>query len=85
MPAPPDRAYAAATGALATLLGVSIAAARRRVDQQAAREGIQDSPGRVAIAERMIEAARSGSEAQGALLDALLTAEAGEQNFLDED
>jgi hypothetical protein len=85
MPAPPDRAYAAATGALATLLGVSIAAARRRVDQQAAREGIRDTPGRVALAERMIEAARCGSQAQGELLDALLTAETAEQNFLDED
>jgi hypothetical protein len=39
----------------------------------------------VALAERMIEAARCGSQAQGELLDALLTAEAAEQNFLDED
>ncbi len=55
MPAPIDRAYATVTGQLATLLGVSIAAARRRVDQQAAREGTRETGGRVAIAERMIQ------------------------------
>jgi hypothetical protein len=85
MPAPTDRAYAIASGRLATLLGVSIAAARRRVDQQAAREGVRDSAGRVAIAERMITEAEGNGARQSRLLDGLLTAEGHEANYLDED
>ena len=85
MPAPTDRAYATVTGNLASLLGISIASARRRVDQQAAREEIRDISGRVAIAERMIEQASGSSQAQTRLLDSLLTAETNEANYLDED
>lgn len=85
MPAPTDRAYAIASGRLATLLGVSIAAARRRVDQQAAREGVRDAAGRVTIAERMITEAEGNGDRQSLLLDGLLTAETSEANFLDED
>ncbi|MCP9772978.1 hypothetical protein KBY66_10115 [Synechococcus sp. Tobar12-5m-g] len=85
MPAPTDRAYAAVTGSLASLLGISIASARRRVDQQAAREEVRDAGGRVAIAERMIELARGSTQEQTRLLDSLLTAESDEANYLDED
>ena len=85
MPAPTDRAYATATGNLACLLGISIASARRRVDQQAAREEIRETGGRVAIAERMIELARGSCREQSQLLDSLLTAETDEANYLDED
>ena len=85
MPAPTDRAYAIATGSLACLLGISIASARRRVDQQAAREEIRDTGGRVALAERMIAQARGSRAAQTQLLNGLLTAERDEANYLDED
>jgi hypothetical protein len=85
MPAPTDRAYAAATGNLACLLGISIASARRRVDQQAAREEIRETGWRVAIAERMIELARGSCREQSQLLDSLLMAETEEANYLDED
>ncbi len=85
MPAPTDRAYATATGRLATLLGISIAAARRRVDQQAAREETRDAAGKVTIAERMILAAHGEADRQGQLLDSLLTAKPSEGYFLDED
>ncbi|MCT0219340.1 hypothetical protein KQ304_10085 [Synechococcus sp. CS-1329] len=85
MPAPIDRAYATVTGQLATLLGVSIAAARRRVDQQAAREGTRAQGERITIAERMIQEAQTGSRAQGQLLDALLVAEDDESGFMVED
>lgn len=85
MPAPIDRAYATVTGQLATLLGVSIAAARRRVDQQAAREGTRELGGRVAIAERMIQESKEAARAQGQLLDALLVAEDDESGFMLED
>ncbi|MCP9819033.1 MAG: hypothetical protein WBN80_05385 [Prochlorococcaceae cyanobacterium] len=85
MPAPIDRAYATVTGQLATLLGVSIAAARRRVDQQAAREGTRSPDERITIAERMIQEAQGGARAQGQLLDALLVAEDDESGFMVED
>ncbi|MBC1259745.1 hypothetical protein FQK07_00400 [Synechococcus sp. BSF8S] len=85
MPAPIDRAYATVTGQLATLLGVSIAAARRRVDQQAAREGTRETGGRVAIAERMIQESQGAARTQGQLLDALLVAEDDESGFILED
>ncbi len=85
MPAPIDRAYATVTGQLATLLGVSIAAARRRVDQQAAREGTRSPDERITIAKRMIQEAQGGARAQGQLLDALLVAEDDESGFMVED
>ena len=85
MPAPIDRAYATVTGQLATLRGVSIAAARRRVDQQAAREGTRSPDKRITIAERMIQEAQGGARAQGQLLDALLVAEDDESGFMVED
>jgi hypothetical protein len=85
MPAPIDRAYATVTGQLATLLGISIAAARRRVDHQAAREGVRELSERIAIAERMIQGAQDGARAQGRLLDSLLTAEDDEGNYMLED
>lgn len=85
MPVPPNRAYAVATGNLATLLGISISSARRRVDLQAAREEVRDAAGRVVIAERLIEAARADALSQARLLDELLVAKPSESNFLDED
>ncbi|MCX5932695.1 MAG: hypothetical protein NTW83_12955 [Cyanobacteria bacterium] len=85
MPAPIDRAYATVTGQLATLLGVSIAAARRRVDQQAAREGTRAADERITIAERMIQEAQGGARAQGQLLDELLVAEDDDSGFMVED
>ncbi|MCP9800370.1 hypothetical protein [Synechococcus sp. RedBA-s] len=85
MPAPIDRAYATVTGQLATLLGVSIAAARRRVDQQAAREGTRAAGERITIAERMIQEAQGGARAQGQLLDELLVAEDDDSGFMVED
>jgi hypothetical protein len=85
MPVPPNRAYAVATGHLATLLGISISSARRRVDLQAARDSVRDAAGRVVIAERLIEAARADALSQERLLDQLLVAKPSESNFLDED
>jgi hypothetical protein len=85
MAAIPDRHYNAACGRLAGWLGISIASARRRVDIRAAQEGLSDTPGRIALAERMLaEAQASGINTQ-ALLDAQLMALSSEENFMTED
>ncbi|MFM8524377.1 MAG: hypothetical protein ACKOCM_01950 [Cyanobacteriota bacterium] len=80
-----DRAYTQVCSRLATLLSISIAAARRKVELAAVREGIRDRDGKVAVAERLIEATSSSGESHGALLDGLLEAVASEMNFMDED
>ncbi|APD48327.1 hypothetical protein KQ302_13010 [Synechococcus sp. CS-602] len=85
MPAPTDRAYATITGNLASLLGISIASARRRVDQRAAKAEIRDIAGRVAMAEQMVEELSGSRQEQVRLLDSLLIAESDEANYLDED
>ena len=80
-----DRAYTQVCSRLATLLSISIAAARRKVELAAVREGVRDSQGKIAVAERLIEAASSSADSHGALLDDLLVAVASEMNFMDED
>ena len=80
-----DRAYTQVCSRLATLLSISIASARRKVELAAVREGIRDTPGKLAVAERLIETASSSGESHGALLDDLLEAVASEMNFMDED
>jgi hypothetical protein len=85
MAAPTNHAYAVACGRLATLLNVSLASARRRVDLMAAQEGLRAIEAKIELAERLTEEARPGSAAHGLLLDELLEAEQSEANFLDED
>jgi hypothetical protein len=80
-----DRAYSAACGRLAVQLSVSLAAARRKVDIRAAREGLRDNDAKIALAERMLnEAIESGFDT-GAMLDQQLKALASEENFMTED
>ena len=80
-----DQAFMTTCGRLATLLNLSAATARQRVDYQAAQEGIRDAAGKLILAERMLEAAKLGSVKQGKLLDAQLNALESEANFMDED
>jgi len=63
--------FVVACGELARLMGVSLAAARRRVDQAAAAAGRCDRAGRLVMAYSMLERERE-SEPRGPLLDALL-------------
>ncbi|MFN9631657.1 MAG: hypothetical protein ACK59A_15725 [Cyanobacteriota bacterium] len=85
MSAIPDRNYNAACGRLAGWLGISIAAARRRVDIRASQEGLSDTAARIALAERMLaEAQASGVDTQ-ALLAAQLGALSSEEDFMTED
>ena len=85
MPAIPDRDYNAACGRLAGWLGVSIAAARRRVDIRASQEGLSDTPARIALAERMLAEAQGSGVDYLALLGAQLGALSSEENFMTED
>jgi len=80
-----DRAYTQVCSRLATLMSISIAAARRKVELAAIREGVRDGQGKLAVAERLIESVSSSDESHGALLDGLLEAVASEMNFMDED
>ncbi|MEB3264178.1 MAG: hypothetical protein VKJ66_07395 [Synechococcus sp.] len=81
----PDRNYNAACGKLASRLGVSLASARRQVDVRAAREGIRDTAGKIALAVAMLEEVIASGVNNEALLSALLGAVSSEENFLDED
>lgn len=85
MPAIPDREYNAACGRLAGWLGVSIAAARRRVDIRAAQEGLRETAARIALAEQMLAEAKASGVDHQALLDAQLGALSSEENFMTED
>nr|YP_002049257.1 hypothetical protein PCC_0619 [Paulinella chromatophora]ACB43047.1 hypothetical protein PCC_0619 [Paulinella chromatophora] len=80
-----DRAYVTACSQLACLLSISLAAARRKVDYVAAKEGLRDNVGRLMIAERILTEVQSGKQDEGELLDSLLKAVKSEENFLLED
>lgn len=85
MPGLSDRGYAAACARLATHLGVSLGSARRRVEIQAAREGIRDPAGRQELAERLLAEAQASGIDRAALLDAQLEAEEQDERFMLED
>lgn len=80
-----DRAYSIACGKLASLLGVSLAAARRKVDIRTAQQGQKDLPARLANAETMLaEFTASGTDHHG-LLTAQLGTVGNDDNFMVED
>jgi hypothetical protein len=81
----PDRAYNAACGRLASALGVSLAAARRRVDIKAAQAGLHDTAAKLALAEELLTEAQANSAGNQALLSSLLEAVSSEENFMTED
>jgi hypothetical protein len=85
VPAIPDRLFNAACGRLASQLGISLAAARRRVEIRAAREGCRSTAERLDLAERMLEEARAGGEDRAALFDAQLGAVGSDEHFMLED
>ena len=85
MAAPQDKDYATACGRLATALSISIAAARRKVDLVASREGVRDSAGRLLVAQRLLLESQGVGEESRQLLDVLLEAVAEEANYLGDD
>ena len=82
-----DRDYLRLCAELASLLSISQASARRRVDQQAARDGARDVVTRKAVAHCLLEAAKAEQEqsSAGRNLDTLLEAEPKDEHFMLED
>ena len=70
---------------LASRLSISLASARRQVDQAAAREGKRDLEGRRAMAQSMLTALDSNDEGSVERLTALLSSSEGDGNFILED
>ena len=85
MAAPQDKDYVTACGRLATALSISIAAARRKVDLVASREGVRDSAGRLLVAQRLLLESQGVGEESRQLLGVLLEAVAEEANYLGDD
>ena len=80
-----DPSYVKICALLASRLSISLASARRRVEQAAAQEGHRDLEARRAKAQAMLNALDSVGTDHGSQLDALLRHSEGEDNFLVED
>ena len=85
MAAPQDHDYVIACSRLASQLSISIAAARRKVDLVASREGVRDNDGRTLIAQRLLLESQGVSEQSRQLLDVLLEAVKEEENYIGDD
>ena len=89
MPLIEDHHYLKICAQLASSLSISIAAARRKVEVVAAREGKKDLQSRKEIAQKIldqiIEADQTTSESASASFDQLLKALKEEENFMLED
>jgi len=80
-----DRDYTILCGRLATLLGVSQAAARRKVDIRAAQQGHRDVAARLALAEAMLAELQAGDTDHQAVLSAQLGTVGNDDRFMVED
>ena len=80
-----DQEYVKRCAQLASVLGISLASARRLVDQKAAREGTRDPERRRALAEDMLEAAVGERSDNNNRLVQLLSSSEGDANFILED
>ena len=84
-----DQNYVKLCAQLATRLSISLASARRRVDQAAAREGRRDVEGRRAMAQSLLDALDNDNDESNAdnpeRLNSLLSVSEGDGNFLIED
>ncbi|MCP9942084.1 hypothetical protein KBY70_06745 [Cyanobium sp. ATX 6E8] len=81
----PDRAYNAACGKLASQLGISLAAARRKVDVKASQQGLRETAAKLALAEQMLEETQGSGANNHDLLTSLLEAVGNDENFMVED
>ena len=85
MAASPDRAYNAACGHLASQLGISLAAARRKVDIKATQEGISGAAATLELANQLLNAAQTSGIDSHALLTAQLGTVGNDEYFMIED
>ena len=80
-----DHAYVKVCAQLAAKLGISLASARRQVDQMAAQEGTRDPKRRLALAKTMLEQVQAADQDAPSRLDQLLSSSEGDSNFMLED
>ena len=80
-----DSEYVKLCAQLASRLSISLASARRQVDQAAAREGKRDLEGRRAMAQSMLTDLERNDEGSVERLNALLSSSEGDCNFILED
>lgn len=80
-----DREYSVLCGRLATLLGISQAAARRKVDIRAAQEGVRDGAGRIATAQALLAELEANPSDHHSLLSAQLGTVGNDDRFMVED
>ena len=80
-----DSEYVKLCAQLASRLSISLASARRQVDQAAAREGKRDLEGRRAMAQSMLTALDRNDGGSAERLTALLSSSEGDGNFILED
>jgi hypothetical protein len=80
-----DRAFSAACARLASVLGVSLASARRRVEIRAAQAGIRERAEKLALAEELLAELQASATGHHSLLTAQLEAVGGDENFMVED
>ena len=84
-----DQNYVKLCAQLAARLSISLASARRRVDQAAAREGRRDVEGRRAMAQSLLDALDNDTDESNAdnpeRLNSLLSVSEGDGNFIIED
>jgi hypothetical protein len=64
---------------------VSLASARRKVEIRAARDGIRDSAGKLALAGQLLAEAEASGHDNHDLLTSLLEAVGNDENFMVED
>ena len=80
-----DRNYSILCGRLASLMGVSQAAARRKVDIRAAQQGQRDVAARLAVAEAMLAELQAGDTDHHGVLSAQLGTVGNDDLFMVED
>ncbi len=81
-----DHAYLKLCAELASCLSISLSSARKKVDLQAAQNGVKDLAERKVIAEQLLMEAKSKvNDGANSKLDNLLSALAEEENFMVED
>ena len=80
-----DSTYVKLCAQLASRLSISLASARRRVDQAAAQDGKRDIEGRRAMAQTLLDALDSSDQDSAERLTSLLSSSEGDGNFILED
>lgn len=84
-----DHEYVKSCAELASLLGISLASARKQVEIATARAGSRDLTARKSMAAQLLKAAQAepqdGENSPGERLTKLLEALAEEENFMVED